>query len=262
MDALSFALAVVAGLIVGILSGMLGVGGGLMMIPLFRLGYALEAIQATATSLAVIVPTSLAGLVRHVREGTCVPLLGVTAGLAGSITSVVGVHLADASPGWLIMVVAAVVIGASSINMLKKALRASELELEKDASELLVSKQRMIGFGILVGLAAGLMAGYIGVGGGIIMIPLFVSVLGLPMKKASGTSLIAVCILAIVGVVQQWTLGNVQVVLAIAFACGSIPGAFIGAGLVKRLPERTLRLAFGCFLLVVAVILALNELLQ
>ena len=113
---------------------------------------------------------------------------------------------------------------------------------------------------MLVGLVAGVLAGFVGLGGGFIIIPLFVNVLGLPMKKASGTSLASVCILALPGAIQQIMLGNAQVGIALAMACGSIPGAILGADLVKRLPERTLRLAFGALLLLAAVLLVVNEL--
>ncbi|MEG0323898.1 MAG: sulfite exporter TauE/SafE family protein, partial [Raoultibacter sp.] len=82
---------------------------------------------------------------------------------------------------------------------------------------------------------------------------------GIPMKKASGTSLIAVMILAIPGVIQQGLLGNINYTAGIAIAVGSIPGAVIGAQLVRKVPERILRFIFGGFLILAAVLLVLNE---
>lgn len=115
--------------------------------------------------------------------------------------------------------------------------------------------------GAAIGLGAGVASGYVGVGGGFIMVPLFLSVIGIPMKRASGTSLIAVTILAIPGVIEQALLGNVHFMIGIAMAVGSIPGAVLGAQLVKRVPERTLRIMFGAFLLLMAVVLVVNEVL-
>ena len=112
---------------------------------------------------------------------------------------------------------------------------------------------------IAIGLIAGFMGGYVGVGGGFIMVPLFISVLGISMREASGTSLVAVCILAVPGVIEQALLGNVHVSVGLAIAVGSMPGSILGASLVKRIPESALRLLFASFLLVVAVILVLNE---
>ncbi|WP_443657178.1 sulfite exporter TauE/SafE family protein, partial [Ellagibacter isourolithinifaciens] len=113
--------------------------------------------------------------------------------------------------------------------------------------------------GAAIGLVAGLASGYVGVGGGFIMVPLMLSIIGIPMRKASGTSLIAVMILAIPGVIEQGIIGNINYLAGIAIVIGTIPGAVIGARLVTKVPERTLRLLFGCFLIVAAVMLVLNE---
>ena len=91
------------------------------------------------------------------------------------------------------------------------------------------------------------------------MVPLMLSIIGISMRKASGTSLIAVMILAIPGVIEQGILGNINYLAGIAIVIGTIPGAVIGAKLVTKVPERTLRLLFGCFLIVAAVMLVLNE---
>lgn len=121
----------------------------------------------------------------------------------------------------------------------------------------LTRKQLLIGAGI--GLGAGVASGYVGVGGGFIMVPLMLSLIGIEMRQASGTSLIAVMILAIPGVVEQALLGNINYAAGIAIAVGSIPGAVIGARLVRVVPELALRFVFGFFLIVAAVILVLNE---
>jgi hypothetical protein len=114
---------------------------------------------------------------------------------------------------------------------------------------------------LLIGLIAGLASGYVGVGGGFIMVPLFISLLGIMMRQASGTSLVAVTILAIPGVVEQGLLGHIDYIAGIAMAVGSIPGAVIGASLIRKVPERKLRFVFGAFLLISAVVLLFNELL-
>lgn len=118
---------------------------------------------------------------------------------------------------------------------------------------------RQLAVGVCIGLFAGLASGYVGVGGGFIMVPLMMSFAGIAMKQASGTSLIAVAILAIPGVVEQALLGNVQYMAGIAVAVGTIPGAVVGARLVHVIPERQLRLLFGGFLVVAACVLILNE---
>ena len=111
-----------------------------------------------------------------------------------------------------------------------------------------------------VGAVAGLASGYVGLGGGFIMVPLMLSITKLPMKLTSGTSLIAVLILATPAAITQCVLGNVDYVVGIATACGTIPGAVLGARLVRTIPERTLRFAFAFFLVVAAILLVVKEL--
>ncbi len=90
---------IAVGIVVGIFSGLLGIGGGTLLVPIFRLGYALDSIACTATSLFTIIPTSVSGAVSHIRNGTCIPRLGVAIGLGGAVTSPLGVYLASLSPG-------------------------------------------------------------------------------------------------------------------------------------------------------------------
>lgn len=270
----AFIIAAVVGVVVGILSGLLGIGGGVIMVPLFRLAFGLDAIVATATSLFTIIPTSVSGMVKHARNKTSVPKIGAVCGLFGACLSPVGVLAATKSPSWMIMAVAAIIIAYSAVTMLSKALKKPKKDVAAAPSEntgpsasapasdfarsfrftpALVAKTAAIG------IVAGFMSGYVGVGGGFVMVPLFISLLGVPMKLASGTSLTAVCILAIPGVIEQALLGNVDFAIGIAMAVGSVPGAIVGANLVRRIPERMLRIFFACFLAVVAVVLVLNE---
>lgn len=277
---LQFAAPALAGIFVGVMSGLLGVGGGTIMVPIFRLAFGMSPLASTATSLFAIIPTSISGVASHMRAKTCVPKLGVALGIGGALTSPVGVWLASVSPGWLVIVVAALVVGLSAYKMFKKAIKAPRVALScrkahtadaaatgalADASEPasrqskpdLTRKQYLQGAGI--GLVAGLASGYVGVGGGFIMVPMMLAILSIPMSLAAGTSLIAIMILAIPGVIEQAILGNINYFAGISIVVGTIPGAVIGARLVRVIPERQLRFAFGGFLLVAAVLLMLNE---
>ena len=298
------------GVLIGIASGLLGIGGGTVMVPIFRLAFGMSATVSTATSLFAIIPTSISGAISHVKGKTCIPALGIAAGLGGACLSPVGVWLAQLSPDWLVMLAAALIIGYSAINMFKKAFKlrpacqpadgadaaaaagapscGSKLSSRAEARVVGLSPQsdapaaasltssgdaaaaaptaddsslsrKQLLQGAAIGLVAGLASGYVGVGGGFIMVPLMLSIIGIPMRKASGTSLIAVMILAIPGVIEQGIIGNINYLAGIAIVIGTIPGAVIGARLVTKVPERTLRLLFGCFLIVAAVMLVLNE---
>lgn len=276
-----------AGVFVGVMSGLLGVGGGTIMVPIFRLAFGMSPLASTATSLFAIIPTSISGVVAHTRAKTCVPKLGLALGVGGAVMSPVGVWLASVSPGWLVICVAAVVIGFSAFKMFKKAVKCASVPRAGQAggnaqaaagassaasagsgaesanpgaasSQPVLSRKQYLQ-GACIGLVAGLTSGYVGVGGGFIMVPLMLAILDIPMSLASGTSLIAIMILAIPGVIEQVLLGNIDYLAGIAIVVGSIPGALVGARLVRVVPERQLRFIFGGFLLVAAVMLMLNE---
>ncbi|HIR42578.1 MAG TPA: sulfite exporter TauE/SafE family protein [Candidatus Aphodovivens avicola] len=312
----AFGLPVLVGVFIGILSGLLGIGGGTIMVPVFRLAFGLSPLMSTATSLFTIIPTSISGAVSHIKGKTCVPALGLAMGLGGALTSPVGVWLASLSPAWLVMLAAALIIGYSAVNMLRKAVKApskcdssgpsaatpgdsgdrrSAAQPSASCAALLRSEDKIISaqttpsspgaaaegvgtgnhdgtapavprlsrkqllIGAAIGLGAGLMSGYVGVGGGFIMVPLMLSLIHIPMKLASGTSLIAILILAIPGTIENGIAGNIDYVVGLSVAIGSIPGAVLGAMLVKRVPERALRFIFGGFLIIAAIVLFLNE---
>ena len=280
-----------AGVFVGVMSGLLGVGGGTIMVPIFRLAFGMSPLASTATSLFAIIPTSISGVVAHTRAKTCVPKLGLALGVGGAVMSPLGVWLASVSPGWLVICVAAVVIGFSAFKMFKKAVKCAPARrtgraagnaqaagssaataqavgagaasahsaTPKPVPDQPVLSRKQYLQGACIGLIAGLASGYVGVGGGFIMVPLMLAVLDIPMSLASGTSLIAIMILAIPGVIEQGLLGNIDYLAGIAIVVGSIPGALVGARLVRVVPERQLRFIFGGFLLVAAVMLMLNE---
>lgn len=277
------AISIIVGLLVGVLSGMLGLGGGTLLVPIFKLGYALDPIMATATSLFTIIPTSISGVITHVRNRTCLPALGLAAGIGGAITSPIGVWLASISPDWAIMVAAALVIAYSSITMFQKAIKSlkrdrqkkhsrtenkssGEEDLENESLDTvrfdpakLITKHNVI-ICATIGITAGVMSGYVGVGGGFIMIPLFMQLLNLPLRLTSGTSLIAIMIIATSGTVLQAYYGNINWIAGIFVSIGSIPGAYVGSKLITKVPETVLRFIFSGFLIVAAVLLVLNQL--
>ncbi len=264
-------ISIIVGFVVGIFSGMLGIGGGTILIPVFKLGYSMASIASTATSLFTIAPTSISGAISHIRHKTCVPKLGVAIGIGGAVTSSLGVWLASVSPSWLIMIVAACIIVYSAVTILRRAfaLPSDKTRNHREGDSTDISKQEMpsvpnmttsqLVIGFCIGLIAGVGAGYAGVGGGFLIVPLAMQLINIPMKLTSGTSLVAMMILVIPGVVYQAILGNVNWLAGIAVACGTIPGAMVGARLIPYIPERTLRFIFGAFLLVAAIALVINQ---
>lgn len=111
---------------------------------------------------------------------------------------------------------------------------------------------------ILVGFAAGVLAGMLGIGGGALFVPGLVLFLGLAQVEAEATSLLAIVPVALVGAARQHRYGNLRLRDGLIVGTLAIPGAILGVVLVNVLPERAVEVGFGALLLFVAARLALT----
>lgn len=110
----------------------------------------------------------------------------------------------------------------------------------------------------LIGLAGGVLSGLFGIGGGLVIVPALILLAGMTIKQAAGTSLAALLLpVGILGALEYWRAGYVDLRLALLVAVGLLIGAFIGARLAIGLPTELLQRAFGVFLLVIGLRLAL-----
>ena len=107
---------------------------------------------------------------------------------------------------------------------------------------------------LILGLVAGVLAGMFGIGGGAIMVPAMMFLVGFSTKMATGTSLAALLLpFGILGVLEYYRQGQVNVTAALLLVVGLFVGAFFGAKLTLSLPDVVVKRAFGCFLIVIAL---------
>ena len=109
------------------------------------------------------------------------------------------------------------------------------------------------------GLVAGFLSGLLGIGGGLVMVPLLAGWLGMPLKRALGTSLLAIVALVVPGTIVHAALGHIDVGIGVALAVGAIPGARVGAALALGAKERTLRVVVGGGLLAISIAYAVDQ---
>lgn len=110
----------------------------------------------------------------------------------------------------------------------------------------------------LIGLAAGVLSGLFGIGGGVIIVPLLMLLLGFTAQQAAGTSLAALLLpVGLFGALQYWQAGQVNILNAGMLAVGILLGAYIGARLGLALPSEVVQRAFGILLVVIGLRLAL-----
>jgi uncharacterized membrane protein YfcA len=297
MTILLFVLTICFGVVVGILSGMFGIGGGTLMIPILNLAFRLPILASTATSLFVIAPTSISGAWRHIRQGTADVRAATAIGLSGAVASAFSSFMSDRLPDIAILAVALGVILYSASSVLRGVLKkgsgeqkvarggteakaktesdakidaetetkaaadaAARIKTEAPASanRFTTKRSQMAAF-ICLGVFAGLVAGVAGVGGGFIIVPISIAYFGYAFKKASGTSLLAIAFIAVPGIITHAILGHIWYLNGIALMIGAIPGANLGARLITKVPERAARLVFAGLLMVSAALLIINR---
>jgi uncharacterized membrane protein YfcA len=266
------ALTLLVGLLTGLLSALFGVGGAIVSNPGVRaLGAA--PLVAVGTTLPSILPGAASGTLRYQREGLVDWQVVAWASTAGLAAVVGGSLLSHAVPGngHLLLLAIAVLL---AFNAWRTAFatpddQGARLEPpgppdEDDgaAANPGVDARPRVRTGwrpALAGLAAGLLSGLLGVGGGVILVPAFAELMGLPLKSAIATSLVCVGVFAVPATVTHALLGDVDWRLAALLTVGVVPGARLGAGLTIRTTERRLRRLVGLFLGVVAVVYFVTE---
>lgn len=254
---------VAAGIATGVFSGALGVGGALLATPLVRfLGIA--PYLAIGTTVPVMLPTTLTGMYTYHRERLVDFTVAGWTALSGAVFAVLGAlstRQIDRSGGHVLMITTAAVLLVSAFRLLPG--KSSQTDLNEP--------RRSVPIYLAVGAASGFMSGLLGIGGGIIMVPAFISLLRLPTKTALGTSLAVITFTVVPNIVAQTfaapctsfeSCGNINWTAALLLSIGVVPGAWLGAKLSIRAPERTLRIVMVIAISVIAVIYALREIAQ
>jgi hypothetical protein len=262
------ALTLVAGVGTGALSAAFGVGGAVVSTPAIR-ALGASATLAVGTTLPSILPSAVTGTFHYVREQLIQwRVVSWTAG-AGITGSVGGSLLSKIVPGhghWL-MVLTAALLGFSAWRMARSA--EPEAEIAPAALDQAPEDRRDqpgqpdAGGGLLlgIGLAAGLLSGLLGIGGGVIMVPAFTELARIPLKAAIATSLVCVGLFAVPGTITHAFLGDIDWRFALLLSIAVVPGARLGAIIAIGSSDRRLRIAVAGFLGVVAVVYATGELL-
>lgn len=251
------------GVLVGFTSGLLGVGGGFIMGPVqFFLLMALGvdpnlAIRiAFGTSLAVILPTAISGAWGHSRRGAVLFKPAMILGSAGFFGGTIGAFIATNTPVEFLRILSGIVILASALWMLSS--HQSENANDDQGS----SKDR---YYLLYGFLGGLTSGLLGIGGGVIIVPLLIILFKFRIHQAIGTSMVFITMASLGGIMiyilqglsvpglPPYSLGYVNLVQLVALAGTSIPLAQLGVITAHRLPEKQLRYLFIMILIYISL---------
>jgi len=279
LTSISIFIPVGLGLIVGLLSGLFGVGGGFLMTPLLMM-FGIPPVVSAATDTNQIVAASVSGTYAHWRMGNVDFKMGLHL-LIGSFTGgLIGVQLikilrAMGNADFAIKLTYVIMLGGvgtymffESLSALRKKKKAEFLPQEKKESAIgrflkSLSFQtyyhksgvtHSIFVPILLGGFVGILAAIMGVGGGFLMVPVMVYMLRMPMHVVVGTSLFQILFTCIeVTFLQSYTNHAVDFILAVLLLLGSTVGAQIGAAFGRKLKGEQLRILLACIVLAVAI---------
>ena len=241
-------LGVLIGLSAGLLSGLFGVGGGIVMTPGIQVLLGASPLVALATPLPAILPTALTGAVTYGRAGELdLRAAGwmIASGVGGSAA---GAALTEFVDPHLLLATTAGLLAWQAVGVLRG----------RSASSTPRGTAGPVPY-LSIGLAAGLLSGLLGIGGGLVIVPLLSGWLGMPFKRVLGTSLAAIVALVVPGAVVHTILGNIDWLICLTLVAGAVPGAIVGARFALGTRERTLRILVGSFLLLVAVAYGARE---
>ena len=272
--------------LVGVLSGMFGVGGGFLMTPLlFFIG--IPPAVAVATEANQIVASSFSGVLAHFRRRTVDLKMGTVLLVGGLIGAALGVvvfnHLKSLGQVDLLVklcyVVFLGVVGGlmflESLNAIRKSRKAGgarpAARRQRTWVHSLPLKMRFRTSGlyisvippVIVGIVVGILAAIMGVGGGFIMVPAMIYILGMPTKVVVGTSLFQIIfVTAFTTMLHATTNFTVDIVLAVLLLLGGVIGAQIGTQIGLRMKAEQLRILLAIMVLAVCGKLAIDLLLQ
>jgi uncharacterized protein len=256
----------IASIFMGLSLGMIGGGGSILTVPILVYLFGTNPVTATAYSLFIVGLTALIGGLSYLKKGE----LDLKTGFIFAVPSFVGVYLTRAyvvpslpdpvfqlasfsiSKPLLIMLVFALLMVAASISMIKSNKNeTAKIQLSTKSKFLLIG---------LEGLIVGGVTGFVGAGGGFLIIPALVVLVGMPMKIAVGTSLFIIAsksLIGFVGDLQHST--QVEWSLLLTITTIAVMGLFIGMLLSKKVSDKALKKGFGYFVLFMGTFILIDQ---
>jgi uncharacterized protein len=244
------ALELALGFAIGLSLGLLGGGGSILTVPalVYFIGQSPHA--AVTTSLAIVGANSLMGASFHRAQGTLDWTVALVFGGAGMLVAYFASGISKMLPPAVLLIAFALLMLVIGVVMLVR--RKSVDNAPRAARPLWVV--------LASGAGVGLLTGVLGVGGGFLIVPALVMLVGLPMQAAVGTSLIVIAMNSLAGLAGHLSAEPFNIVLTLVFTLAGLAGTFAGAQLSKRLPAQKLQKAFAWFVIALAIFLLVDNL--
>jgi uncharacterized membrane protein YfcA len=245
------ALSVLFGTLIGLLLGLVGGGGSILTVPILVYVIGLDVQAATATSLAIVGTSALAGALPHARAGRVNLRVAAAFGLFGIAGAFAGTWLSHQVAGAWILLLFGLLMLVVAARMWRR--RPSQ------RSQMAPAEARVGWKAPVAGLAVGALTGFFGVGGGFLIVPALVLALELPVAVAVGTSLVIIAFNSASGIAAHFGSGGLDLAVAGMFIVGGLAGGLLGGRLAGRADERTLGRAFSVLVALVGAYLLIQN---
>ncbi|MHB1212844.1 MAG: sulfite exporter TauE/SafE family protein [Candidatus Nanopelagicales bacterium] len=235
--------ALLVGLAIGAILGLIGAGGAVVAVPAFLYLFGLAPLQATTASLAVVAAAAATGAVPRLRLRQVRMRQALVFWAVGIVGTLIGSRLAHVVPEVVIVVGFAVVMAGAAVSMWRKSSRAESGEPTRRGPWLLP----------VVAVSVGVLTGLFGVGGGFLVVPALVLVYGLPFAVATGTSLVVVALNSVTALAFRFeTWGDISWQVPGLVVAGGVAGALVASSLNHGISQRLLERSFAGLLLLLA----------
>ena len=251
------------GFLIAIVASLTGIGGGIFIVPVLTLLYEFVPANAVGTSLTVIIFTAAASTLNYARQKR----IYWRTGLVLAVTTAPGAYLGawlttQLQPRQLGLIFGLFLLGVAvymivGLNSLRRSKSQDTVSMERSDSDL-VRSGRTIAIGAGLSFFGGLASGLLGIGGGLLVVPVMAFAMGMSIHLATATSMFTMIFTSLSGVVQHYQANHVDFESALLLALGAVFGAQVGAYASKRVSSKNLRRIFG----VVLVVSGINMILK
>jgi len=238
---------------IGLALGLLGGGGSILTVPalVYLVGQSPQA--AVTTSLVIVGANSAMGAFFHHLKGACNWNVALVFGGAGMLVAYLAADLSSLLSPTLLLAIFALLMLVIGGLMLMQRQRAAVVESCPNPRWPVV---------VASGAGVGLLTGLLGVGGGFLIVPALVMLVGLPMSQAVGTSLLIIAANSFAGAVGHMSTPGFNLALTLVFVVAGLAGTFTGSRLAQRMPAQRLNQIFALFVILLAIFLLVDNLPQ
>jgi uncharacterized membrane protein YfcA len=266
MTPLLFVLTVAAvSFLAGFLGSLLGLGGGMIVVPALTLLLHIDIRLAIGASIISVIATSSGAAAAYVREGLANLRVAMFLEIGTTLGAISGAYLAGIVHPRFLYILFGLVLGYSAIAMLRRRRASEEREIGPltmrlrlgasyiDDGQAVAYEPARAGVGLFLMYIAGSVSGLLGIGSGALKVPAMDLAMGLPIKVSTATSNFMIGVTAAASAGLYFTRGQIDPFIAAPVAAGVLAGAFLGTRILGRVTRRALRVTFVVVLVVVSL---------